>query len=347
MLLEKIEYHSSVDQAEWDRLALSLGGSFFHCYAYATLETNRERGTIPIFVKAFVPNGECVGIAVCIVSSPRLWPFSRFCKTAVVGALPATKEGYSELEPTMMNVLEKNLRAQGVFQIEICSYESPNSVKVLPMVSDRLTDRVEFYLDLSLPMDDIWKTFKSTRRNDIRKAEKLGVESRCENTVDGVHQLYGFQTESLQRRGIQFDPLYVQAQRLQASILATQRARLFVSYRDGIAVNAGLFGLFGGRAYYLASGSSRDGYKCCGPAHLVWAAIQTLKSEGATTLNLGGVDGPIDQEPGKKGGLYNFKNDFGGKVVPQPKGLKTVSWCGAKLNSGLMLSREIVGARSF
>jgi lipid II:glycine glycyltransferase (peptidoglycan interpeptide bridge formation enzyme) len=112
-------------------------------------------------------------------------------------------------------------------------------------------------------------------------------------------------------------------------------------------VNAGLFGLFGGRAYYLASGSSRDGYTCCGPAHLVWAAIQTLKSEGATTLNLGGVDGPIEQEPGKKSGLYNFKNDFGGKVIPQPKGLKTVSWCGAKLNSGLMLSREIVGARSF
>ena len=91
MLLEKIEYHSNVDQSEWDRLALSLGGSFFHCYAYATLETSRE-GVKPIFVKAFAQNGECVGIVVCIVSSPRLWPFSRFCKTAVVGALPATKE---------------------------------------------------------------------------------------------------------------------------------------------------------------------------------------------------------------------------------------------------------------
>jgi dTDP-4-amino-4,6-dideoxygalactose transaminase len=344
MLLEKIEYHSSVDQSEWDRLALSLGGSFFHCYAYATLETSRE-GVKPIFVKAFAPNGECVGIAVCIVSSPRLWPFSRFCKTAVVGALPATKEGYSELEPAIMNFLERDLKAQGVFQIEICSYESPNSLKVLSAFSGKLSDRVEFYLDLSRPTDDIWKTLKSTRRNDIRKAEKLGVESRSENTMKGVQQLYGFQTESLQRRGIQFDPFYIQAERLQTSVLDTQRARLLVSYRDGVPVNAGLFGLFGGRAYYLASGSSRDGYKCCGPAHLLWTAIQMLKSEGATTLNLGGVDGPIDHERGMKDGLYNFKNDFGGVVIPQPRGLKTISWIGAKLQSGLMLSKQIAGAK--
>lgn len=341
MLLEKIEYQSNVDQSEWDRLALSLGGSFFHCYAYTKLEARRD-GINPIFVKAFTSNGECVGIAICIVSSPRFWPFSRFCKTAVVGALPATKEGYSELEPAIMNVLERDLRAQGVFQIEVCSYESPNSLKVLSTVSSKLSDRVEFYLDLSRPTDDIWKTLKSTRRNDIRKAEKLGVESRFENTITGVQLLYGFQTESLQRRGIQFDPFYIQAERLQASILDTQRARLLVSYRDGVPINAGLFGLFGGRAYYLASGSSRDGYRCCGPAHLLWTAIHMLKSEGATTLNLGGVDGPINHERGRKDGLYNFKNDFGGMVIPQPGGIKTISLLGARLDSSLTLYKRMV-----
>jgi hypothetical protein len=341
MLLEKIEYHSNVDQCEWDRLALSLGGSFFHCYAYAKLESSRAREE-PLFVNAFDQSGECVGIVVCTVSSPKVWPFSSFCKTAVFGALPATKGRNAELELAMMNMLEKELRRRGVFQIRICSYESPNSPKVLSALSCELYDRVEFYIDLSRSMDDIWKMLKSARRNKISKAIRLGVESRLENTMKGVQQLYGFQTESLQRRDILFDPFYTPAERLQTLLLDTHRASLLVSYSGGVPVNAGLFGLFGGRAYYLASGSSRDGYKCCGPVHLLWTMIEMLKADGAMMLNLGGVAGPAIQERSVTDGLYSFKNDFGGMVIPQPGGFKTISLLGARLDSSLTLYKRMV-----
>ena len=242
----------------------------------------------------------------------------------------------------MMNILERELRSRGVFQIHICSYESPNSLKVLPALSCQLSDRVEFYIDLSRSMDDIWKMLKSTRRNDIRKAVKLGVESRLENTMKGVQQLYAFQTESLKRRNISFNQFYTPAEQLQTLLLDTHRAKVLVSYRDGVRVNAGLFGLFGGRAYYLASGSSRDGYKCCGPVHLLWTMIETLKADGATRLNMGGVDGPADLERSVTDGLYSFKKDFGGTVIPQPGGFKTISLLGARLNSILTLCKRMV-----
>jgi hypothetical protein len=341
MLVEKIECRSIVDQCEWDRLAADLGGSFYHCYAYAMLESSRPR-VEPLFVNAFDRSGECIGIVVCAVSSPRSWPFSRFCKTAVFGALPATKEKNAELELAMMNILERELRGRGVFQLRICSYESPNSRKVLSALSCELYDRVEFYIDLSRSMDDIWKMLKSARRNDIRKARKLHVESRLDNTMKGIQQLYSFQTESLQRRGILFDPFYTPAERLQTLLLDTNRTKLLVSYRDGVPVNAGLFGLFGGRAYYLASGASRDGYRSCGPVHLLWTMIEMLKADDATTLNLGGVDSPADQERGVKDGLYSFKKDFGGTVIPQPGGFKTISLLGARINSILTLCRRMV-----
>ena len=341
MLLEKIECRSIVDQCEWDRLAADLGGSFFHCYAYAKVESSRPR-VEPLFVTAFDRRGECIGIVVCTVSSPRSWPFSRFCKTAVFGALPATKGGNTELELAMMNMLERELRSRGVFQIRIYSYESPNSLKVLSAFSCELYDRVEFYIDLSRSIDETWKILKSARRNDIRKAKKLGVESRVDNTMVGVQLLYDFQTESLRRRGIPFDPFYTPAKRLQTLLLDTNRAKLLVSYRTGAPVNAGLFGLFGGRAYYLASGSSIDGYKSCGPVHLLWTMIEMLKADGATTLNLGGVDGPDDQERGIKDGLYSFKKDFGGTVIHQPGGFKTISLLGARINSILTVCKRMV-----
>jgi len=296
----------------------------------------------PLFLNAFDESGECIGIVVCTVSSPRFWPFSSFCKTAVFGALPATKGRNAELELAMMNILERELRSRGVFQIRICSYESSNSLKVLSAFSCQLYDRVEFYIDLSRSPEDIWKMLKSARRNDIRRATKLAVESRLDNTMKGIQQLYSFQTESLNRRNISFDQLCTPAERLQTLLLDTHRAKLLVSYHDGVPVNAGLFGLFGGRAYYLAGGSSREGYKCCGPVHLLWTMIEMLKADGATTLNLGGVDGPADQERGVKDGLYSFKKDFGGTVIPQPGCFKTISLLGARLNSILTLCKRMV-----
>jgi len=341
MLVEKIECRSIVDQREWDRLAADLGGSFFHCYAYAKMESSRPR-VEPLFVTAFDRSGECIGVVVCTVSSPRSWPFSRFCKTAAFGALPATKGRNAELELAMMNMLERELRSRGVFQIRIYAYESPNSRKVLSAFSCGLNDRVEFYIDLSRSIDDIWKMLKSARRNDIRKGTKLRVESKVKNTMEGVQQLYDFQTESLQRRGIPFDPFYTPAERLQTLLLDTNRAKLLVSYRDGVPVNAGLFGLFGGRAYYLASGSTIDGYRSCGPVHLLWTTIEMLKADGAITLNLGGVDGHTDQERRVKDGLYSFKKDFGGTVVSQPGGFKTISLFGARINSILTVCKRMV-----
>jgi len=338
MLVEKIECRSIVDQHEWDRLAADLGGSFFHCYAYAKMESSRAR-VEPLFVNAFDQRDECIGIAVCTVSSPKIWPFSHFCKTATFSALPATKGRIAELELAMLNILERELKSRGVFQIRICSYESPNSRKVLSAFNCELSDRAEFYIDLSRSTEDIWKMLKSARRNDIRKARKLGVESRLDNTVKGVRQLYDFQAESLQRRGILFDPFYTPAERLQTLLLDANRAKLLVSYRDNVPVNAALFGLFGGRAYYLASGSTSDGYRSCGPVHLLWTMIEMLEADGATSLNLGGVDGPDDQE---RGGLYSFKKDFGGTAIHQPGGCKTISLFGARLNSILTACKRMV-----
>src|SRR5215510_13049794 len=188
MLVEKIECRSIVDQREWDRLAADLGGSFFHCYAYAKMESSRPR-VEPLFVSAFDRSGECIGVVVCTVSSPKIWPFSRFCKTAVFGALPATKGRNAELELAMMNMLERELKSRGVFQIRICSYESPNSRKVLSAFTCELYDRVEFYIDLSKSVEDIWKMLKPARRNKINKAIRLGVESELDNTMKGVQQL--------------------------------------------------------------------------------------------------------------------------------------------------------------
>ena len=331
IILQKIECASTVDQRNWDELAERLGGCFSHCYAYGVYESFRSN-VVPLFVKAFDQNRECIGIAVGSIESPKYWPFSRFCKSAVIGALPTTRDKSPDLERAIMVALEKELKLRGVFRIHVCSYDSPNSVAVLSSLSYDLHGRVEFYLDLNRPLEDIWKMLKGARRTHIRKATKLGVETRIENDLASLLRLYSFQAESLQRRGILFDPPRGQADAAKALLLDTGRAIVLVSYLGGAPVNAALFGRFGRKAYYLASGATVSGKQSCGPVHLLWTMIEKLKAAGGEVLNLGGVSVALGDEGGVSG-LYSFKQDFGATGISQPAGTKIISQMGAGLDS--------------
>ena len=331
MDIGRIECSSAVIQRDWDELTVKLGGSFFHCYAHGMLESARP-GVKPLFIKAFDSEGECVGVAVGSVVSPRMWPFSRYSRTVVFGALPATKDQSPVTQRAIMMAVKKKLRRIGIYEISVCSYDSLNSVSVLPPLGYVLKDRFEFYLDLARPLETIWKTLKGARRTDIRKANSLGVETRTDDTITGLRLLDKFEAISAQRHGVAFQAMDAQVESATATLLASGRAVLLVSSHDGAPMNAALFGLFGGRAYYLHSGSSLAGNKCCGPVQLLWTMVEMLQARGSTVLNLGGVTAS-GRGHTSVDGLYSFKKDFGTTIVYQPAGTKIISQKGAALHS--------------
>src|SRR5438552_14895386 len=285
MPVYQIRCFSDVNPHEWDELAASLGGSFFHCHAHATYESTHAN-VKPCFVKASAADGKCVGVAVGAISSPRLWPFSWFCRIATFAALPATKERTAELEHVILEDLEKALKRQGVFLIEFGSADSPNSDRVLSGLSYELRDRAEFYLDLKRPLQDIWTSLVGECRNMIRKAHKLGVITKADHSLSSVALLHAFQQESLRRHGVEFRMPDDAALAASLSLLNSGRANLLVSSCGQSAINAAMFGVFAGRAYYLLSGSSSGGRKNAGPPHLLWTMIERLKEAGAIVLNL-------------------------------------------------------------
>jgi lipid II:glycine glycyltransferase (peptidoglycan interpeptide bridge formation enzyme) len=196
-----------------------------------------------------------------------------------------------------------------------------------------LSPRFEFYVDLQPSLEEIWAKFKDHRRRNIRKAEKLGVQTRRENTEESFDLLMSFQADSMRRRNVsapQSPEHVVSARRKQ---LTSGDVDIFVSYHEGAPVNATLFGVFNNRPYYHVSGSSDDGYQCCGPVHLIWTAIQHYKERGATCLNLGGV---LEDQTG----LYRFKQDFGATVISQPIGAKRISKVGSSLHKVRALLRR-------
>jgi lipid II:glycine glycyltransferase (peptidoglycan interpeptide bridge formation enzyme) len=122
------------------------------------------------------------------------------------------------------------------------------------------------------------------------------------------------------------------AESAKLELLEAGRAMLLVSACAGTPMNAAMFGVFGGKAYYLYSGSSLEGNARCGPVHLIWTGLQRLKEQGITCVNLGGAL-PGGGTDGRERELYRFKKDFGTAIVRQPAGVKTIGRLGVSLQA--------------
>ena len=240
-------------------------------------------------------------------------------------ALPLTEANDSDLKRSLFETLEKYLYEQGVFAIDVASYDSPHSQGILSSLGYELGNRNEFYFDLSKSLDDLFGSLRSSRRNQLRKADKRGVETKVESTVEAMKLVNTFHACSMQRRNEPVRPWNDHDRAIGSDLLASGRIRILVSYLNGEAVNADMFGIFNHKAYGLVSGSSEQGNKVWGPVQLTWTAIKIFKQEGVSILSLGGAK---EDEIG----LARFKSEFGTIIVSEPYGSKNISKFGAGLN---------------
>lgn len=311
----------NVDQHEWDNLVASLGGGYFHCFAHNMHSAARSNAK-PLFVKALDEQGSCIAIATCVINTSRIWPLSRYCKRASFSTMPVAKNNDPDVEQSLMSVLEKHLRQMGVYYIDVASYDSINSERILGPLEYDMFNRNEYYFDLTKSFDELWNAANKSKRRQKGKAERAGVETKIENTLEAMELVHTFHALSMQRRNISVSPW--KDHKIGADLLASGRINIMVSYHDGEPVNAEILSTFNQKVYGQVSGSSEKGNKVCGPTHLTWAAIKIFKEKGASVLSLGGAK---EAETG----LACYKSEFGAISVSMPYGRKIISKFGANL----------------
>ncbi len=318
-----ITLEHTVDPREWDDLAMKMGGGYHHCHAAILADALNENG-VPLFVKAHNENRECVGIAACTVAQSRIWPFSRYCKYAMISALPAMRNSAAAGQIEFLKNLEEHLRREGVFKIRVSSYDSPQSEEVLSHLGYTVTKRWEFYVDLRKSLDEIWMSFSRSRRKDIRKAEKMGVVSKMEYTMEAARQALSFHDQSMQRREVfSRSKERTSAQAIQ-NLFDNNRIEVWTTCYKGKAVDGVIFGFFNNKAFGLIGGSSPEAIPCYAASYRMWSSIRYYKEKGMREINYGGAK--EDEEGG-----HLFKRQFGAIIIPQPVGEKYISRTGARL----------------
>ncbi len=236
----RVTVTDNLNAEEWDAIALAVDGGYFHCHAQAVYDMACG-GAEPIIVRAQDDGGRWMGITNGSIVPSRFWPFSAHCNWATLYCLPATPDHSGATEFTIMRELEGNLKRKGVFSLRVLSYDSPHSQQVLSALGYALTLRSEFSIDLTQNLEVIWSRFAGERRTDVRKAEKLGVVTRLENTREAFDLVFAFYAQSMQRHKVAVAAPNERAMDAQRRQLESGHGDVLVTYRNGQPVNAAAF----------------------------------------------------------------------------------------------------------
>ncbi len=164
-------------------------------------------------------------------------------------------------------------------------------------------------MDLSDPLDVLRKRLDQKWRNQLNKAEKMGlevVEGVSQHEFDDFAALYD---EMMSRKQFAATSDVRDYARMQETLPPTQRLRVLICRHEG-RLAAGLVGsCVGDTGSYMYGATNEVGMKCKAAYFLQWRHITRLKEMGIRYYNLGGIN------PVRNPGVYHFKSGMSGADV--------------------------------
>lgn len=167
-------------------------------------------------------------------------------------------------------------------------------------------------VDLRPDEADVFATFKSRGRTDIRKAERKGIIVRPVQTDHDAEALRQMREQLSRHKGLDDagQPDVVDQWRLQVDGLEAGVSLL--AEVDGAPVSGLVVGCEGARGIIRGGGALPHPTKLPREAPLFWEAMRRLKALGCTEFDVAGMPDPRSSEPVDEGERRreHFKNTF-------------------------------------
>lgn len=180
------------------------------------------------------------------------------------------------------------------------------------------------FLDLSRPLEEIFKGFSRSTRNKINASARKGLSVR-RGGVGDIPVFYELMLETFKRTG-----MTVRAQERFAAefslFAASNRALLVIAEHDGKPVAAHIAYTFGRWAAYFHGGSSADRANLNPNVLLIWEQVKWAKERGCEMFDLWGIPGEVrkmkaegteipEERTDGQWGVFKFKRGFSKDVV--------------------------------
>lgn len=317
----------------WDARAVSApGGHVMQGTAWA--EHRRSQGADPRFVTFSDER-----VALVILRHQRLAPgLVATCRrgpthgglsgTELAGHIAVLGDAMRELGARELAV-DPELDADDGYEAAMDALGAPRTAEFQPSIHVMRLTFAE-----SATEEGVFGAIQRTTRQRIRAAERVGTVVRRDETGERLEAFGELLVERADALGIAMRPErgYLRAWR---RLIAAGQARLLLAEHQGV--------LAGGLLLYLQGGMHSTAYSADhaalrhalpGTMHLVrWTVIRDALAEGASAVELGGVDLPGHREPPGAGepnhGLYVHKASFGARWVERTPARRLVLRPGA------------------
>ncbi|MGN0452195.1 MAG: lipid II:glycine glycyltransferase FemX [Ruminococcus sp.] len=163
---------------------------------------------------------------------------------------------------------------------------------------------------LGRSQEEVFESFKSKCRYNIRLSERKGVECKFYG-VEKTEDFYRLLRETAQRDGFE-----IRSRKYYEKLLRSfgENAKLCICCKDKEPLSAAIYLEYGNRATYLV-GASSNFHRNCMPNYLMqWTMIKQAISKGVEIYDFGGIPYFYDENH-RNFGVYRFKKQFSGEIV--------------------------------
>ncbi|MEQ0487623.1 peptidoglycan bridge formation glycyltransferase FemA/FemB family protein [Anaerococcus murdochii] len=161
--------------------------------------------------------------------------------------------------------------------------------------------RYNMIIDLSSQdEDEIFESFSSKGRYNIRKSIRAGIKTICKTDEESLDIFYELTKIMAERQGIGHRP-----KDYYERLIKYLDGKIFLSYFEGNPLSASLLIPYGNKVYYLYAASSNEMRNKMPNYNMIWEEIKWCLENNYDYLDLGGTFS-LDTNDG----LYRFKQSF-------------------------------------
>ena len=161
--------------------------------------------------------------------------------------------------------------------------------------------RYNMIIDLSSQdEDEIFESFSSKGRYNIRKSIRAGIKTICKTDEESLDIFYELTKIMAERQGIGHRP-----KDYYERLIKYLDGKIFLSYFEDNPLSASLLIPYGNKVYYLYAASSNEMRNKMPNYNMIWEEIKWAIANGYDYLDLGGTFS-LDTNDG----LYRFKQAF-------------------------------------
>jgi serine/alanine adding enzyme len=311
---------SDLNEERWTQFVLGHPrGTIFHT-PYLVNVYKGAKGIEPFALAAVGHSHEILALLVAVRMQVCKGPIGQPTSRCIIHAEPLHREDEQGLVALnrLLKTYDEMVGRRALFsEVRFLHEPGPLGAHLATQGYERI-EFLNYLIDLRQPPEELWQGMKRCRRNNVRKAQKCGLEWVEITSEQQLPTMYEMLTLTFRQAGIalqDFSFFHSAWQLLRPKGLA----RFYFVQYDGQPIQTTILLLFRGYLHYWFLGYRRQEFGALRPNDFAtWQAIKLGAEDGYELFDWGGAG-----RPGELYGLRSFKAGFGGEQVNYGRYKKT------------------------